>query len=222
MFFKLAKGCKKLLFFSFILSIILTLFYTISYLLTVTVIQNMMLLFSSITWIITFFLLIFFRDPERKTGEGFTAAADGKIISVDKIENDEEIGKCIKISTFMNIYDVHVNRMPYDGIIQDITHIKGSFLPAFYKDSEKNERIIINIKTSFGVIKIVQIAGIIARRILPYVKKQDKVKKGEKIGIIRLGSRVDIYLPEKCIKKIFVKKNDRTKAGVTKIAEIND
>jgi phosphatidylserine decarboxylase len=222
MFFKLAKGCKKLIFFSFILSTILTFFFTISYLIKSNVLQNIMLLFSSFSWIITFFLMFFFRDPKRKKGEGLTSVADGKIISVDKIENEKDIDKCIRISTFMNIYDVHVNRMPYDGIILDIKHIKGSYLPAFYKESEKNERVILKIKTSFGVIKIVQIAGIIARRIVPYVKKQDNVKKGEKIGIIRLGSRVDLYLPEDSIKKIFVKKNDKIKAGVTKIAEIND
>lgn len=220
--FKIAKGCKNWLMFSFSLSIILTCFLLISFLISNILLQNVTLLFVLFSWLLSFFLLFFFRDPERNIGEGFTASADGKIISVDKIENDKIVGKCIRISTFMNIYDVHVNRMPYDGQIMDIKHIKGSYLPAFSKESEKNERIILKIKTDFGVIKIVQIAGILARRIVSYVKKHDKIKKGEKIGIIRLGSRVDVYIPEESVKKIFVKNNDKTKAGVTRIAEIND
>ncbi len=122
----------------------------------------------------------------------------------------------------MNIYNVHVNRIPLDGTVKDIVHIHGIHLPAFKKESEKNERVISTIDTKIGTVKIIQIAGTIARRIIPYIKKGDKLKKGDKIGIIRFGSRVDIYLPTKKIKKILVKVGDIIKAGETTIAETND
>jgi phosphatidylserine decarboxylase len=122
----------------------------------------------------------------------------------------------------MNIYNVHVNRIPLDGTVKDIVHIHGIHLPAFKKESEKNERVITTIETKIGTIKIIQIAGTIARRIVPYIKKGDKLKKGEKIGIIRFGSRVDIFLPTNKIKKINIKVGDIVKAGETTIAETND
>ena len=122
----------------------------------------------------------------------------------------------------MNIYNVHVNRMPYDGEILDIKHISGSYIPAFKKESEKNERVVIVIKTDIGKIKIILIAGTLARRIVPYIKKGDKIKKGDRISIIRLGSRVDIFIPSKIIKKIKIGKNDMIKAGEDSIVKIND
>lgn len=222
MILKIAKGCKNWVIFSFTISIFLSIFFFFSILFLSILLQNIIILFTVISLIVFFFLLIFFRDPERKVGKDFTAVADGKIRSIEKIEDDLDLGCCYKISTFMNIYDVHVNRIPWDGIIQDINHIKGSYHPAFSKESDRNERVIFKIKTEFGLIKIILIAGIIARRIIPYVKKNDKLKKGEKISIIRLGSRVDVFIPFNSVKKICVEKNDKTIAGVTKIAEIND
>ena len=122
----------------------------------------------------------------------------------------------------MNVHNVHVNRMPLDGIVKDVVHHSGIHLPAFKKESEKNERVITTIDTNIGTIKVNQIAGTLARRIVPYIKKGDKLKKGERIGIIRFGSRVDVYLPSKKIKKILVKIGEVVKAGETTIAEIND
>jgi phosphatidylserine decarboxylase len=171
--------------------------------------------------LLSFLLCVFFRDPERKTGEGVVAVADGKIREISN-QNDKEIGKCTMISTFMNIHNVHVNRMPLDGEIKEITHYEGKHIPAFKKESERNERVKIIIQTKKGLIKVILIAGTIARRIVPYVKKGNKIKKGEKISIIRLGSRVDVYLPEKIYKSIVVKENDRVIAGEDSIAEIND
>jgi len=175
---------------------------------------------SMVLFLITIILLVFFRDPERVIGNEVVAPADGKIREISKI-NDEEIGECTKISTFMNLHNVHVNRMPLDGIIKDVVHIDGAHLPTFKKESERNERVIITANTNIGMIKIVQIAGTLARRIIPYVKKGDKIKKGDRIGLIRIGSRVDLYLPGNKIKNINVKLNDRVKAGAGKIAEIN-
>ncbi|MCK5636932.1 MAG: phosphatidylserine decarboxylase family protein, partial [Thermoplasmatales archaeon] len=135
---------------------------------------------------------------------------------------DKEVGDCTKISTFMNLYNVHVNRIPLDGTVKDVVHISGIHLPAFKKESEKNERVITTIDTKIGSVKVIQIAGTLARRIVPYIKKGDKLKKGERIGIVRFGSRVDVYLPTKKIKKINVKVGEIVKAGETTLAEIND
>jgi phosphatidylserine decarboxylase len=166
-------------------------------------------------------MIIFFRDPEREIGKGIVACADGRIREIKNIK-DDYIGDCTRISTFMNIYNVHVNRMPIDGTIKNIFHKSGFHLPAFKKESEKNERLIITVDTKIGKIKIIQIAGTLARRIVPYIKKGEKLKKGEKIGIIRFGSRVDIFLPEKRIKGLLVKKGEMVKAGENSIAKIND
>lgn len=176
---------------------------------------------SALLLIISFTLVIFFRDPKRKTGTGVVAVADGVIREITD-EEDCDVGKCTKISTFMNIHNVHVNRMPLDGKILDVVHYAGAHLPAFKKESERNERVIFHIKTDIGNIKVIQIAGTLARRIVPYVKKGDAVKKGEKIGLIRLGSRVDIYLPTKKIQAITVNVENRVKAGEDTIAKIHD
>jgi phosphatidylserine decarboxylase len=171
--------------------------------------------------LISCLLIVFFRDPERSIGRGVVAVADGKIREITTM-HDTEVGECIQISTFMNIHNVHVNRMPLDGTIEEITHYRGTHLPTFKKESEKNERIVLLIHTDIGRIKIVQIAGTIARRIVPYVSKGNTVKKGGKIGLIRLGSRVDLYLPIKRIKPLAIQVTNKIKAGEDTIAEIHD
>jgi len=175
---------------------------------------------SVILFLLTVFFLIFFRDPERNIGKGIVACADGRIREILNLK-DEDIGDCTRISTFMNIHNVHVNRMPIDGTVKNIVHVKGSNLPAFKKESDKNERVITTADTKIGTIKIIQIAGTLARRIVPYIKEGDKLKKGERIGIIRLGSRVDVYLPSEKIKKIYVKVGDTVTTGEDTLAEIN-
>ena len=120
----------------------------------------------------------------------------------------------------MDIYNVHVNRMPIDGNILNITHFPGKHFRALKKESDLNEKVEIEIESKIGKIKLIQIAGLIARRIYPYIKKGDNLKKGDKIGIIRLGSRVDIYLPSKAISRLTVKVNTKVYSGVTTIAEL--
>jgi len=171
--------------------------------------------------LISCLLIVFFRDPERTIGHGVVAVADGKIRETLQL-HDAEVGDCLRISTFMNIQNVHVNRMPFDGIIEKITHHTGGHVPAFKKESDSNERVILLIKTDVGVMKIVQIAGTVARRIVPYVSEGDSVKKGRKLGLIRLGSRVDLYLPTNKVKELLVQVHDKIKAGVDTIAEIHD
>jgi phosphatidylserine decarboxylase len=171
--------------------------------------------------LISCLLIVFFRDPERIVGPGVVAVADGRIREIITV-HDTDVGECIQISTFMNIHNVHVNRMPLDGIIEEITHYRGTHLPAFKKESEKNERVVLLIHTDIGRIKIVQIAGAIARRIVPYISKGNTMKKGGKIGLIRLGSRVDLYLPIKRIKPLAIQVTNKIKAGEDTIAEIHD
>jgi len=215
---KIAQGSKSWIASAFLFAII---FLVIYFIFLNTLIGVTSLLLSIIFFLKTGFLLTFFRDPERKIGNGFVVCADGKIREITKTV-DEDIGNCFKISTFMNVHNVHVNRMPLDGVIKNIVHISGLHLPAFKKESEKNERVIITFDSSIGTVKIVQIAGTIARRIVPYIQKGDKLKKGTRIGIIRLGSRVDVFLPSSKIKKLLINVGDVVKAGVDTIAEIND
>ena len=214
---KFAQGSSSWILTPFLIGI----FFLILSLILRELLGSVSLFISVILFLMTILFLVFFRDPERDIGSEIVAPADGKIREISKIK-DDDTGECTKISTFMNLHNVHVNRMPFDGVIKDVIHIDGSHLPAFKKDSERNERVIIKANTDIGMIKIIQIAGTLARRIVPYVKNGDKLKKGDRIGLIRLGSCVDVYLPNKKIKNITVKINDRIKAGVDTIAEIHD
>ena len=215
---KIAKDTKSWIYLSLVSSLILFLlsFVFISYEF------NIVLWFiGCILLLLAIFFIIFFRDPDRKIGKGIVVCADGKIREISEL-NDKDIGKAICVSTFMNVYNVHVNRSPFNGVVEDIVHISGTHLPAFKKESERNERVVILLDTIIGQIKIVQIAGTLARRIVPYINRLDKINKGDRIGIIRLGSRVDLYLPKKAVKKICVRKGDKVIAGEDSVAEIND
>ncbi|KYK33202.1 MAG: hypothetical protein AYK22_01450 [Thermoplasmatales archaeon SG8-52-3] len=214
----IAKGSKFWILSPFILFI----FFLILFIFITDKVTSAIFLFLSlITFLITILMIIFFRDPDRFIGPDIVACADGRIRETCNLK-DSDVGECTRISTFMNVYNVHVNRMPMDGNIKNIVHKSGFHLPAFKKESEKNERVIIIAETKIGLIKIIQIAGTLARRIVPYIEKGNKVKKGEKIGIIKFGSRVDVYLPIKKIKKILVKRGEMVKAGEKTIAKIND
>jgi phosphatidylserine decarboxylase len=190
-------------------------FFTTGLLLICLVVLSVLFFFFSCL------LIVFFRDPDRVIGQGVVAVADGKIREITHV-HDADVGEYTRISTFMNIYNVHVNRMPLDGTITDITHHQGAHLPAFKKESERNERVVVFAETAIGMIKIVQIAGTIARRIVPYISKGQAVKKGEKIGLIRLGSRVDVYIPTKKIKRLTIQVHSHVKAGADSLAELHD
>lgn len=172
-------------------------------------------LFIPVFCVLVFFL-IFFRDPERTIAEGIIAPADGKIRDI-KQENNQYL-----ISIFMEVNNVHVNRMPLDGRIIKMTHFPGYHLRAWKKESEYNERVVITIETAIGHVTVLQIAGLIARRVYPYIKEGDVLKKGDRIGIIRLGSRVDVILPADTIQSIPVKIGDPIKAGQDTIAFLKE
>lgn len=181
--------------------------------------------FLGICWLlilsvlISFFIIWFFRNPERyflAAEKVVISPADGKVIKVEDIEMNGTItGKLKKISIFMNVFSVHVNRIPYSGKIEAIDYHEGKFISAnLDKASSDNERNAIHIRTENGCsIWAVQIAGLIARRIVCWVKVGDAVKKGERFGLIRFGSRVDVYLPQDF--SIAVKIGQKVRAGET-------
>lgn len=149
---------------------------------------------SAIPFFFTMSFLWFFRDPERPVASDIVSAADGKVVRVDHVE-DPDLGACDRLSVFMRIHDVHVNRAPFDGDVRQVTHHAGKHVPAFNKDSDRNERVEILMKTAFGDAKVILIAGAVARRIAPYTEPGDHLTKGDRISLIRLGSRCDILVP---------------------------
>ncbi|MCC9308297.1 phosphatidylserine decarboxylase [Kitasatospora sp. RB6PN24] len=156
-------------------------------------------------------MLWFFRDPEREIGTGrVISPADGVVQSIDAWPDGRT-----RVAIFMSPLNVHVNRAPLPGTVTSVEHIAGGFVPAFNKDSDRNERVVWHFDTELGDIEMVQIAGAVARRIVPYVPAGTKVEQGERIGLIRFGSRVDTYLPAGV--EVGVTVGQKTTAGVTRL-----
>jgi len=176
---------------------------------------------ASIFFIATCFVAWFFRNPERRFADGakvVISPADGAVIKIENVvEEDFLKGPAQKISVFMSIFNVHVNRIPYAGTVGAIEYNKGNFFSAnLDKASELNERNMVLINTDDGKkILTVQIAGLIARRIECWVKEGMHVGKGERFGLIRFGSRLEVFLPPDAI--ISIKVGDKVKAGETPI-----
>lgn len=159
-------------------------------------------------------MLWFFRDPERVPGEGrLISPADGVVQSIDPWPDGRT-----RVAIFMSPLNVHVNRAPAAGTVTSVEHVAGGFVPAFNKDSDKNERVVWHFDTALGDIEMVQIAGAVARRIVPYLAAGAKVAQGERVGLIRLGSRVDVYLPEGVAPAVTV--GTKTVAGVTRLDHV--
>ena len=157
-----------------------------------------------IGYLLTFFVVWFFRDPARQTpldSNKIISSADGRVCLIDEAFPPKELPidskKMKRICVFMNVFNVHVNRSPVEGMAEHIVYKAGKFLNASLdKASEKNERSSLIIKTkNNSTIVVVQIAGLIARRILSFIKPNDALLQGERFGLIRFGSRVDIYMP---------------------------
>jgi len=149
--------------------------------------------------VLTIFSLYFFREPQRLVPDldGFLSPADGKIIQIIDIE-DDEIGNAKQISIFLSIFNVHSQRVPLSGKVISKQYSPGKFLAAFYhKASQDNEQTLVTFETENGEkYKIKQIAGLIARRILNYMEPENMVQRGDRLGFIRFGSRVDIIVSE--------------------------
>lgn len=159
-----------------------------------------------------FLMLIFFRDPERQIGKNIVSAADG-VVDWIKVNDDWLI-----ISVFMNIHNVHVNRAPIDCKALKVNRKPGGRWPAFLERSKRNSRAIIVFQTEIGEVRVVLISGIFAWRVCPYVRKGNIARKGQRIGIIRFGSRVNVWLPADKVRCV-VEKGMKVKAGETTIAE---
>jgi len=160
-------------------------------------------------WLIVLFMVQFFRDPPRKIPEDATAvlsAADGRVVSVERVRDPYLERDALKISVFMNVFNAHSNRSPVDGAVQNTWYHAGSFMHAqLAKASHDNERSALWIKTPAGRdVTCVQVAGFVARRILCYAKTGQNFTRGERFGFIRFGSRVDIYLPTDVIVRVSV------------------
>ena len=175
--------------------------------------------------LLTIWCYYFFRDPERQSinSEDFLVSpADGEIIKVEEVNGPKELGlenkKFNKISIFMNVFDCHVNRSPCSGTISEISYKAGKFINASLdKASEDNERCYYKIKNSFGEdIIVVQIAGLIARRIVTECSKDETIQQGSRIGMIRFGSRADVYFENF---KPLVKLEQKSLAGETLLAK---
>jgi len=156
---------------------------------------------------------LFFRDPERRIGEGVVSPADGKVTRVEK-----RGGRTFFISIFMNVHNVHVNRMPWGGAIVDIVHHPGGFAPAFDKDSDNNERVITRFRNEYGTWEMTQIAGAVARRIVPYISPGQQMERGERFGMIRFGSRVDLLFKLPAGMELKVVQGQKVFAGSSVIA----
>lgn len=166
---------------------------------------------------LTFFVALFFRDPDRDIpgDEGaILAPADGKILSVSK-----ESDGATKVSIFLSIWDVHINRSPIAGTIEEVRYLPGKFRMAFdQRASLDNEQNVLVVRNGSLQVKFSQIAGILARRIVCWKKPGDKVKRGERIGLIRFGSRVDLFLPATAVLELT--QGDRVRAGSTVIGRV--
>jgi phosphatidylserine decarboxylase len=179
-------------------------------------------MWSAPLWLITLFILQFFRDPARTVPQDdnvVLSPADGRIVVVEKVEDVYAGRTALKISVFMNVFNVHSNRAPVDGRIDSVQYFPGKFVNAdLDKASVENERNALIITTSNGqLVTCVQVAGLIARRILCYVASGDVLKRGQRYGFIRFGSRVDVYLPVTAKPKVTV--GDKVFATETVLAE---
>ena len=181
-------------------------------------------------WLAAFVLLLlalwvayFFRDPERTGERGprlVVSPADGKLIMITEVDEPSFVGgRAVRLSIFMNVFNVHVNRYPVDGVVKYVHYNKGKFFnAAAEKSSLENEQMSVGIDTGRYRILVRQIAGLIARRIVTYSKLGETVKQGDRMGIIRFGSRVDVFLPVES--SLRAKVGDITVAGVTILGEL--
>ena len=180
--------------------------------------------FATLLLFLTGFVFYFFRDPERiipDSEDGVVSPADGKVILVEKIFDDRFVNEHVyKVSIFMSIFDVHVNRLPFAGVVEKIQYASGSFYAANTDQgglANEHCALILSTRKDFRYA-VVQVAGLVARRIVCWAEKGDTLERGSRFGLIRFGSRVDIYLPQQA--QIEVRSGQRVRAGETIIGYI--
>lgn len=174
-------------------------------------------------WVVVVFMIQFFRDPGRVPPLGASlviSPADGRIVSVERVQDPYLKRDSVRLSVFMNVFNVHSNRSPVDGEVRECWYSAGRFLnAALAKASESNERNAIWIRTEAGVdVTCVQVAGLIARRILCYTRSGEHLRRGQRFGFIRFGSRVDVYLPAETVPRARV--GDKVLGGQSVLAEL--
>ena len=180
---------------------------------------------SFLAWIAALFVLQFFRDPARvipQDAGAILSPADGRVIKVERTQDPYAEREAILVSVFMNVFNVHSNRSPADCTVQKIEYFPGKFVNAdLDKASTDNERNAIVAQTDDGqTITFVQVAGLIARRILCYAREGDKLMRGQRYGFIRFGSRVDVYLPLTATVKVAI--GDKVSATTTLLAVLSE
>lgn len=173
--------------------------------------------------VVALWVAYFFRDPERTGERGeqlVIAPADGKVVHVTEVDEPSFMGgRSVRVSIFMNVFNVHVNRYPVSGVVRYLHYNPGKFLnAATEKSSLENEQSSVGIEAGSNRVLVRQIAGLIARRIVTYSKEGERVKQGDRMGIIRFGSRVDVFLPTTA--HVRVRVGESTFAGTTVIADL--
>ena len=179
--------------------------------------------FAALTIPVAAWVVYFFRDPERTGDRGDTlvvAPADGRVVHITEVDEPSFLhGKAIRISIFMNVFNVHVNRYPIGGVVQHVHYNRGKFLnAAVEKASLENEQMSVGIARGPHRVLVRQIAGLIARRIVTYSKEGDVVQQGDRYGLIRFGSRVDVFVPAGS--HLRVSPGAGTLSGVTALADL--
>ncbi len=179
---------------------------------------------AAFPWLVVLFMLQFFRDPQRVIPEDPAAVlspADGRIVSVEKARDPYLERDALKISVFMNVFNAHSNRIPVDGTVSKTLYFPGKFVNAeLSKASTDNERAVTCLRTAEGRdVTCVQVAGLIARRILCYAKEGQSYGRGDRFGFIRFGSRVDVYLPPDAVPRVAV--GDKVYATETVLAAMH-
>jgi len=179
---------------------------------------------GTISILLGLFVIYFFRDPERTIPDGqslLVSPADGKVVSIKKAENDPLGENITQISIFLSVFNVHINRSIMQGEVVSVNYNKGKFLAAFAeKASLLNEQNSVTIKNKDMTVRVNQIAGLIARRIVCWVKSEQLLQRGERFGLIRFGSRVDIFLPNTVAVKVAL--GDKVVGGVSIIGTVGD
>ena len=184
-----------------------------------------MIVLFYVSLILFVFSIYFFRDPERTPPDdpdAILSPADGRIIAIDETTENKYIGESVKrVSIFLSVFNVHVNRIPFAGQVDYMDYRRGQFLPAYRPEaSEANQYMFVGLETGAGKIAFKQSAGILARRIVCHLRIGDQVTAGARFGIIKFGSRMEIFMPLSA--KVVVKVGDRVRAGENIIGKLNE
>lgn len=179
---------------------------------------------SVVLWLFSAFCIFFFRDPERQTPreqDVVISPADGRVIGIDEVDESQFLhGRARRVSIFMSVWNVHVNRAPVEGVVEYLHYHRGRFhVASLPKASLENEQVIIGISSPQGKILVKQIAGIIARRVVCYLREGQHVQRGERFGMIKFGSRLEVFLPLRAEIRVSLQENVR--AGETIIASFH-